>query len=59
MDPQKRPPWQGGVKSYDDIATEAQVWREQVTPALVRSARLEGFVCGLLCGALTMWFLLR
>ena len=57
MDPQKRPPWQGGVKSYDDIATEAQVWREQVTPALVRSARLEGFLCGLLTGLFFVFLL--
>ena len=52
-------PATGGVKTPAQIAGEARVFREQTAPTLVRAARLDGFLCGLLCGALTMWLLLR
>ena len=50
-------PATGGVKTPAQIAGEARVFREQTTPALVRAARLEGFVCGLICGMLLSWLL--
>ena len=49
----------GGIKTPAQIAGEARVWREQTTPALVRAARVEGFLCGLICGVLLVWVLLR
>lgn len=47
----------GGIKTPSQIAGEARVWREQTTPALVRAARLEGFLLGLICGVLLSWVL--
>ena len=48
-------PATGGVKTPAQIAGEARVFREQTTPALVRAARLEGVLCGLICGVLLAW----
>ena len=50
-------PATGGIKTPSQIAGEARVWREQTTPALVRAARLEGFLFGLICGVLLAWLL--
>ena len=47
----------GGVKTPAQVAGEARVFREQTTPALVRAAHLEGFLCGLICGVLLSWVL--